>query len=168
MVAYCCRLLPCGRGRTKRAPELFLFVCTDLLRAYSECAVAVETMLSLIRFIHRRPYDPHRIWSFLDAHVNQPIASTGARSNFPIWYLLDTFKVLAGTLSGEGVFSHPAVPDVVLYHVNLKKFVPLCVMLSDASFRAILRAAFARLRKWAVLRDLTSAPWNLVLIGTPC
>jgi hypothetical protein len=32
---------------------------------------------------------------------------------------------MGATLSDEGIFSHPAIPDVVLYHVNVKEFVPL-------------------------------------------
>ncbi len=39
--------------------------------------------------------------------------------------VLDAVRGLGGTLSSEGVFSHPAVPDVVLYHVNVKEFVPI-------------------------------------------
>ena len=114
-----------GRGRSKRAPELVLCVCTDPLRSDPEFAVAAETILSVLRFVHRHPCDLHRIWMILNAHLNQPVASRGARSNFPIRRLLGAVKVLGATLSGEGVFSHPAIPDVVLYHVNVKEFVPL-------------------------------------------
>jgi hypothetical protein len=114
-----------GRGRTKRAPEMVLCVCTDPLRSDPEFAVAVETILSVVRFSHRHPCDLHRIWSMLDAHVNQPVPLRGARSNFPIWRLLDAVKVFGPTLSFEWFFPHPAIPDVVLYHVNVKELVPL-------------------------------------------
>jgi hypothetical protein len=84
-----------------------------------------ETVLTLITFLQRHPCDFYRIWCALDAHVNQPVPSKAARSIFPIRCIVGPVKVLGATLSSEGAFSHPAVPDVILYHVHVKEFVPL-------------------------------------------
>ncbi len=50
-----------GRGRHKEAPELALTAISDPVGAGAAMAVAAETVLSVIRFVQRKPHELPKI-----------------------------------------------------------------------------------------------------------
>ena len=112
-----------GRGRSKRAPELALIICSDPIRADPEMAIASEAILSFIRYLHRKPQEVTRLWCIAQTYSDQG-GRRGLRSNFPIRRLLDAVKVVGATISPYGTISHPATPNLVIHRLNVKEFVP--------------------------------------------
>ena len=76
-----------GRGRTKRAPELALIICSDPMRSEPEMAIACEAILSFIRYLHRKPQEVVRLWNIAQTYADRG-GRRGLKSNFPIWHYL--------------------------------------------------------------------------------
>ncbi len=56
-----------GRGRSKRAPEMAIIVCTNPVRSDPDMAMASETVFAIVRLINRKPELPSRIFALFSA-----------------------------------------------------------------------------------------------------
>ena len=60
-----------GRGRTKRAHELALIICSDPTRSEPEMAIACEAVLSFIRYMQGNPQETVRLWNISQTYADQ-------------------------------------------------------------------------------------------------
>ena len=123
-------------------------------------AVAAETILSVIRFVQRKPSNLPRVRALLSAYARQE-GNRGKRSNFPLRRFFDAVKTIGGTITAEGVLLHPAAPPIDLKMINVKEFVPflrdmvrfqLTLLLSRRSAKVYKgkpgRSDFQHLKPW--------------------
>ena len=110
-----------GRGRASRAPELVLQCLTDPAKSDPASAVAVETIVSVLRGVVG---NPGRYQLLMDIAASKRVRPRALRSNHPTARFLAALKSLGADLSSEGVLSHPAFPNIALSKVNVKEAVP--------------------------------------------
>ena len=110
-----------GQGRATRAPELVLQCLTDPAKSDPASAVAVETIVSVLRGVVGNPV---RYQLLMDIVTSKRVRPRALRSNHPTARFLAALKSLGVELSSEGLLSHPAFPDISLSKVNVKEAVP--------------------------------------------
>ena len=129
-----------GRGRSKRAPEMVLLALSDPSRADPECAVAVETIASIVRMVHSSPP--------LSQLLLRLISTRGAnksQAHFPSARLLEAVRTLDASISDTGIISHPLVPSFSIINNNVRGVIPFLRELTQAKLTKSLRTRASKI-----------------------